>query len=133
MAEVFPALAAPQRFPTLLAQTLFSITGKGFHPDPYPAPPVLQNFTNSGNADGFSTSYERDFSGSDRLRFTIIHNAVRFQVPNELVQQQAGQRQDITNQETRGQVFFQHTISPDLFLSLSGSVRDASANLTSNP
>jgi hypothetical protein len=111
----------------------FAITGNGFHTDRYLDPPVLENFTNRGNADGFSTSYERDFSGSDRLRFTIIHNAVRFLVPNELVQQQAGQRQDITNQETSGQVFFQHTISPNLFLSLSGSVRDASADLSSNP
>src|SRR6202035_5712961 len=105
----------------------------GFHTDRYLDPPVLENFTNRGNAAGFSASYEREFSGSDRLRFTIIHNAVLFLVPNELVQQQAGQRQDLTNQETSGQVFFQHTISPNLFLSLSGSVRDASADLTSNP
>jgi outer membrane receptor for Fe3+-dicitrate len=48
------------------------------------------------------------------------------------VQQQAGQRQDLTNQETSGQVFFQHTISPNLFFNVSGSVRDASADLTSN-
>ena len=67
---------------------------------------MLENFTNRGNAGGFSASYEREFSGSDRLRFTIIHNAVRFLVPNELVQQQAGQRQDITNLETSGQVFY---------------------------
>src|ERR1700724_1753014 len=111
----------------------FSLSGNGFHTDRYLDPPVLENFTNRGNAAGFSASYEREFSGSDRLRFTIIHNAVRFLVPNELVQQQAGQRQDLTNQETSGQVFFQHTISPNLFLSLSGSVRDASAALTSNP
>src|SRR5207302_8451216 len=31
-----------------------------------------------------------------------------------------------------GRIFFQHTISPDLFLSFSGSVRDSSASLTSN-
>jgi outer membrane receptor for Fe3+-dicitrate len=110
----------------------FSISGNGFHTDRYLDPPVLENFTNRGNAGGFSASYEREFSGSDRLRLTIIHNVVRFLVPNELVQQQAGQRQDITNLETSGQVFFQHTISPNLFLSLSGSVRDASADLTSN-
>jgi TonB dependent receptor/TonB-dependent Receptor Plug Domain len=114
-------------------QNRFSITGNGFHTDRYLDPPVLENFTNRGNAGGFSTSYERDFSGGDRLRFTIIHNAVRFLAPNELVQQQAGQRQDITDQETSGQVFFQHTISPNLFLSLSGSVRHARADLTSNP
>src|ERR1700675_1669885 len=76
----------------------FATRGNGTQTDRYLDPPVLENFTNRGNAGGFSTSYERDFSGSDRLRFTIIHNAVRFQVPNELVQQQAGQRQDIANQ-----------------------------------
>lgn len=111
----------------------FAVSGNGFHSGRYLDPPVLENFTNRGNAAGFSASYEREFSGSDRLRVTLIHNAVRFLVPNELVQQQAGQRQDITNLETSGQVFFQHTISPNLFLSLSGSLRDASAELTSNP
>jgi hypothetical protein len=114
-------------------QNRFSVSGNGFHTDRYLDPPVLENFTNRANAGGFSASYEREFSSSDRLRFTVIHNAVRFLVPNELVQQQAGQHQDITNLETSGQFFFQHTISPNLFLSLSASVRDASADLTSNP
>src|ERR1700736_6557854 len=111
----------------------FSVSGNGFHTDRYLDPPVLENFTNRGNAGSFSAGYERELSGSDRLSFTIIHNVVRFLVPNEVVQQRARQRQDITNLETSGQVFFQHTISPNLFLSLSGSVRDASADLTSNP
>jgi outer membrane cobalamin receptor len=109
-----------------------SVSGEGFHTDRYLDPPVLANYRNRGNSAGFSASYERDFSGSDRLRVSVTHNAVRFLVPNELVQQQAGQRQDIQNTETNGQVFFQHTISPELFLSFSGSVRDASATLTSN-
>ena len=94
--------------------------------------PVLGNYTNRGNAAGFSASYERDFSTSDRLRVSVVHNVVRFLVPNELVQQQAGQRQDIQNTETSGQIYFQHTISPELFLSFSGSVRDSSAMLASN-
>ena len=111
----------------------FSASGSGFHTDRYLDPPVLQNFTNRGNAGGFSASYERDFSDRDRLRLTVIHNAVRFLVPNELVQQQGLQRQDIANSETTGQIFFQHTISPRLFLSFSGSVRDTSSRLTSNP
>jgi hypothetical protein len=111
----------------------FSVSGDGFHSDRYLDPPVLENFTNRGNAVGFSASYERDFSEKDRLRITLSHNEVRFLVPNELIQRQAGQRQDITNSETAGQIFFQHTISPDLFLSFSGSVRDTSATLTSNP
>ncbi len=111
----------------------FSASGDGFHSDRYLDPPVLEDFTNRGNAGGFSASYERDFSEKDRLRITVTRNAVRFLVPNELIQQQAGQRQDINNSETAGQISFQHTISPDLFLSFAGSVRDASATLTSNP
>ena len=110
----------------------FSASVDGFHTDRYLDPPVLQNFTNRGNAAGFSGSYERDFSDGDRLRLTVTHNEVRFLVPNELKQQTAGQRQDISDTETSGQIYFQHPISQDLFLSLSGSVRDATATLRSN-
>lgn len=110
----------------------FSASADGFHTDRYLDPPVLQNFTNRGNAAGFSGSYERDFSGGDRLRITVTHNAVRFLVPNELVQQTAGQRQDLADAETSGQISFQHPISRDLLLSLSGSVRDAETTLSSN-
>jgi len=110
----------------------FSADGEGFHTDRYLDPPVLGNYTNRGNAAGFSASYERDFSTSDRLRVSVVHNVVRFLVPNELVQQQAGQRQDIQNTVTSGQIYFQRTISPELFLSFSGSVRDSSAMLASN-
>ena len=113
-------------------QNRFSASADGFHTDRYLDPPVLQNFTNRGNAAGFSGSYEHDFSRGDRLRITVTHNAVHFLVPNELVQQNAGQRQDIVDTETSGQIYFQHPISQDLFLSLSGSVRDASATLGSN-
>jgi hypothetical protein len=110
----------------------FSVGGEGFHTDRYLDPPVLGNYTNRGNAAGISVSYERDFSTSDRLRVSVVHNVVRFLVPNELVQQRARQRQDIQNRETSGQIYFQHTISPELFLSFSGSVRDSSATLASN-
>jgi outer membrane cobalamin receptor len=111
----------------------FSASGDGFHTERYLDPPVLANYTNRGTAAGFSVSYERDFSPSDRLRVSLTHNVVRFLAPNELVQQQAGQRQDIQNTETSGQIHFQHTISPELFLSFSGSVRDSDATLRSNP
>jgi len=110
----------------------FGLSADGFHTERYLDPPVLQNFTNRANADGFSGSYERDFSDRDRLRISVTHNAVRFLVPNELVQQQAGQRQDLTNAETSGQIDFQHTISPTLQLIVAGSVRDASTSLSSN-
>jgi len=111
----------------------FSVSGDGFHTARYLDPPVLENYTNRATAGGFSASYERDFSDHDRLRLTVSHNEVRFLVPNELVQQGAGQRQDITNTETTGQAYFQHVISPELVLSFSGSARDEAAKLSSNP
>ena len=111
----------------------FSFGAQGFHTDRYLDPPVLQNFTNRGNANGFSASYERDFSERDRLRLSVSRNEVRFLVPNELVQQNALQRQDVADVETAGQVYFQHIISPELVFSVSGSVRDSSATLSSNP
>ena len=109
-----------------------SVSGDGFYTERYLDPPVLANYTNRATAGGFSASYERDFTDRDRLRLTVSRNVVRFLVPNELVQQEARQRQDITNTETSGQAYFQHIISPELLLSLSGSVRDAAATLSSN-
>ena len=110
-----------------------SVSGNDLYTDRYLDPPVLANYTNRANANGFSASYERDFSDLSRLRVTISHNEVRYLVPNELVQQQAGQRQDVANIETGGEIYFQRVISPSLVLSLAGSVRDSSATLTSNP
>jgi len=111
----------------------FSISGDGFHTDRYLDPPVLANYTNRANAGGLAASYERDLTDRDRLRLAFSHHTVRFLVPNELVQQEAGQRQDIANTETSGQIYFQHTISSDLLLSFSGSLRDSAAKFTSNP
>jgi len=110
----------------------FSISGDGFHSDRYLDPPVLQNYTNIGNAGGFSSSYERDFSNGDRIFLTFGQNTVRYEVPNELVQQEAGQRQDSEQKETSGQVHYTHAFSADVLLSVAGSVRDAYALLNSN-
>src|SRR5580704_8037370 len=110
----------------------FSITGDGFHSDRYLDSPVLQNYTNVGNAGGFSSSYERDFSNGDRIFLTFAQHEVRYEVPNELVQQAAGQRQDSREKETSGQVRYTHAFSADILLSVAGSVRDASALLNSN-
>jgi hypothetical protein len=111
----------------------FSITGDGFHSGRYLDPPVLQNYTNIGNAGGFSSSYERDFSNGDRLFLTFAQHAVRYEVPNELVQQEAAQRQDSKQKETSGQVHYTHAFSANILLSVAGSVRDAYALLNSNP
>jgi outer membrane cobalamin receptor len=111
----------------------FAVSGNGFHTDRYLDPPVLSNFTNRGNASGISASYERDLSARDRLRLNLTHEEVRFLVPNNLAQQDAGQRQDLSNVETGEKLYYQHMISTSLLLSAEASVRDASALLSSNP
>lgn len=110
----------------------FEASAQGFHTDRYLDPPVLDNFTNGSNGSGFAASYERDFSDKDRLRFTVTHSETRYNVPNERVQQSAGQRQDADSDETSGQIYFQHIASSNLIWSLSGSARDDSFTLRSN-
>ena len=110
----------------------FELSGHGFHTDRYLDPPVLDNFTNWGNGNGFSAAYERDFSERDRLRFTVPHSETRYVVPNERVQQAAGQRQDAETTETSGQIFYQHVSGNNLLWTFSGSVRDAGFTLRSN-
>ncbi|HZU28497.1 MAG TPA: TonB-dependent receptor [Bryobacteraceae bacterium] len=99
----------------------------------YLDPPVQENYTNSGSDESSGVRYEHDFSDADRLRIAFRNSGVRFEVPNERVQQQNGQRQDRTSGETAGDVSWQHIVSPSILASLRASVRDVSADLWSNP
>ena len=128
----FSTASASGRVSYASGKNRFSLGGQAFHTDRYLDPPVLQNFTNRANSDGFAASYERDFSENDRLRVSVSHNSVRFLVPNELVQQNALQRQDIADVETSGQIYWQHIVSPDVVLNMAASVRDSRAALSSN-
>jgi hypothetical protein len=103
------------------------------HSDRYLDPPVLQNFTNSGSSSGGTVAYSRDLSSRDRIRVKVSDSSGRFEVPNELVQQNAGQRQDRNSKETSSLVYYQRIISPALLFDVEASVRDDSANLWSNP
>jgi outer membrane cobalamin receptor len=99
----------------------------------YLNPVVPENFTNSGTVGDFSVKYERDFTDKDRLIMSVRHELSRFDIPNELVQQEAGQRQTGGNFETMGTVNYQHTFSPDSLGTLEGMVRDNANDLYSNP
>jgi hypothetical protein len=110
-----------------------SASGGGFGSDRYLDPPVLGNYTNNGSSGTFSSSYARELSDHDRVRITLSHNVVSFLVPNELLQQIAGQRQSRENQETTGTAYYQRTFATNLLLDAQGSVRDTGAQLSSNP
>jgi TonB dependent receptor/Carboxypeptidase regulatory-like domain/TonB-dependent Receptor Plug Domain len=108
-------------------------TASGGMTDHYLNPVVPENFTNTGTTGDFSAAYERDLSDRDRLSFSIRHDLARFLIPNELVQQQAGQIQNGDIIETIGTARYQHIFSPNSLATFAGMVRDNANDLYSNP
>jgi hypothetical protein len=99
----------------------------------YLNPVVPENYTNRGTTGDFSMHYEHDLTADDRIGLSVRHALSRFQIPNEQVQQAAGQRQDGDNFETMGIVSYQHIFSANVLGNVRGMVRDNSNDLTSNP
>lgn len=112
--------------------TVVSLGVQGGLTDRYLDPPSLENFTNKGSSSGFNTSLSRDLSDRDRVTLYLRSNRAGFLVPNDLEQQQVGQRQDRRTGETAGQVHYQHTFSARSLGSVRGMVRDLSSELWSN-
>lgn len=113
-------------------KTTAAAGGQGWTTDRFLDPPDEQNFTNHGSAAGAQVRLEHDLSDRDRLRVAIYERTVGFLVPNELAQQQAGQRQDRRSAETMGLASWQHVFSPRLVGNVRGMVRDVDARLWSN-
>ena len=114
-------------------RTTLSLGIRGGRTDRYLDPPSLENFTNRGSSAGFNAGLERDLNSRDRISLYLRSNRVNFLVPNDLEQQNNGQRQDRQGSETAGQVHFQRVFSARTLGSLRGMVRDVSAKLWSNP
>jgi hypothetical protein len=110
-----------------------SVSGNGFLTDRYLDPPIEENYTNHASSTAFTGTVEHDFGAADRLRVSILNQQTWLEVPNDLLQQAAGQRQDRTSGSTEGQVSYQHVFSPNLIGSVRASVRDVSSDLWSNP
>lgn len=99
----------------------------------YLNPVVPQNYSNTGTLGDFSGRYERDISARDRLTMSVRHELSRYDIPNEQIQQTAGQRQTADNIETMGIASFEHTFSPKTLARISGMVRDNANDFNSNP
>ena len=111
----------------------FGISGEGFLTDRYLDPPVQQNFTNHGSGGSVAGRFERNWNAADSTQMYFSSHRTGFLVPDELLQQAAGQRQDRSAAETLGQVSHTHLFSPNVILQVRGMVRDTSAELWSNP
>jgi hypothetical protein len=128
----------------------------------YLNPVVPENYTNNGTTGSFSLSYERELTPKDRLTLIVRHELARYQIPNELVQQNGaylpnadntvgcppvppadepsdcvfipgGQLQTGDNFETTGSIAYQHIFSSDAIGVLHGMSRDTSTDFYSNP
>jgi len=128
----------------------------------YLNPVVPQNYTNNGTTGSFSTNYERDLTQKDRLTIIVRHELARYEIPNELVQQNGAWLPDSTNDvgcppvptadepsdcvfipggqlqvgdnfETTGSASYQHIFSPDTIGVLRVMGRDNSNDFYSNP
>jgi hypothetical protein len=111
----------------------FGASASGDMTDHYLNPVVIQNYTNRGTVGDFSAHYERDLTPKDRLSLIVRHELSRYQLPNEQVQQAAGQLQTADNFETMGVISYQHTFSPNLLADFRGMVRDNANDFYSNP
>jgi hypothetical protein len=128
----------------------------------YLNPVVPENYTNRGTVGDFAMSFERDFTPKDHLTISVRHELARYQIPNELVQQNGaylpnaennvgcppvppdqepsdcvfipgGQLQTGDNFETMGMVSYQHIFSSNAIAWLHGMARDNSLDYYSNP
>jgi len=140
----------------------FGLNASGNMTGHYLNPVVPENYTNNGTTGSFSLSYERELTPKDRLTMIVRHELARYQIPNELVQQNGaylpnannnvgcppvppadepsdcvyipgGQLETGDNFETMGSIAYQHIFSPDAVGVLRGMSRDNSTDFYSNP
>jgi outer membrane cobalamin receptor len=110
----------------------FEASAAGAMTSRYLNPPVTQNYTNHGTTGDFFGNYDRVFNPHDRLSLNFRHALARFDIPNEQVQQQAGQRQDGAIFEDMGIVSYQHIFSAQSLADVRAMFRSDSNSLSSN-
>jgi outer membrane receptor for Fe3+-dicitrate len=113
-------------------KNVFGASASGGMTSHYLNPVVVQNYTNRGTLGDFSANYQRDLTPKDRLSLSVRHELSRYELPNEQLQQAAGQLQTADNIETMGIVSYQHTFSSNVLADLRGMVRDNANDFHSN-
>jgi outer membrane receptor protein involved in Fe transport len=114
------------------ARRALTFSGSAARTDRYLDPPVLENFTNNGSLLGVFASYQDRPSEIDRLHFTWHARQSEFLVPNEIVQQTAGQRQENAGRDRTAQAGWTHIFGSRAVLNVRGRIQHLSAILESN-
>jgi len=113
-------------------RTAVSIGGLGGSTARYLDPPSLENYTNKATSGGINLRVDQDLGERDRMSFSLRSHRTRFLVPNDLEQQEAGQRQDRYSSETETQVHYQRVVSSNTLAAFRFMFRDLTAELRSN-
>ncbi len=113
--------------------TSLSVGTRGGSTDRYLDPPSRENFTNKATTGGFDVRIDHDVTPRDRISVYLRTSESRFLVPNDLTQQEAGQRQDRFSGETALQVNYRRVVSTNVLGTVRFMHRDLSARLWSNP
>ncbi|HUI44273.1 MAG TPA: TonB-dependent receptor [Terriglobia bacterium] len=108
-------------------------SGDGAGTSWYENPVVPQNYTNRGSTSDFAAHFERDLTDRDRAGLIVRHEQSIFEVPNEQMQELAGQRQDRTNEEVLAIGSYQHTFSPNVLGDFHAMFRQDTDRFWSNP
>ncbi len=111
----------------------FDASADGAMTDHYLNPVVPQNYSNTGTVGDFASSYARALTPADKVKFIVRRELARYDIPNEMVQQAAGQRQTANNFETMGIATYEHIFSPTAIADIRGMVRENANNFYSNP
>jgi carboxypeptidase family protein len=101
--------------------------------DRYLDPPTTGNYANHGTLSGVTLGYDDRPSDSDRLHFSWHQRQTDFLVPNERVQQLAGQRQQRHGEELFGQGGWSRIIGSQFIFDVHGVAERVTATLDSNP
>jgi outer membrane cobalamin receptor len=100
--------------------------------DRYLDPPTAANDSNRGTLGGVSVSFDQHATPRDRVQLGWRHSQASFLVPNDLEQEEAGQRQDRSTREHSGQIAWSHVFSPRLLLNVRAAGTSLAADLWSN-
>jgi hypothetical protein len=128
----FASAAAAAQVQYSLRKNSFEASAAGSHTDWYLNPVVPENFTNTGTLGDFALRYERTQSPANKASISLRRDFSRFEIPNELVQQAAGQRQTASDAETMGIATYEHVISDHAVSDVRAMLRDRTNTLNSN-
>jgi outer membrane cobalamin receptor len=109
-----------------------SVSASGARTDRYLDPPTEDNFTNHGSLGGITAGYDDQITDRDRIRITAHHRSTDFLVPNERVQEEAGQRQERSGREDLVQGSWMRFLGSRFMLNARAATERIGATLRSN-